>query len=105
MTRLGVPLLGCFLLVLLWALGIRAAKDWERWKTTGPSSPARKQFEAKAEELLNSLADLDELFDAGKVEKKQYWKERLELKAKLMAILKKGPPALRESYATRRVPR
>lgn len=105
MTRLGVPLLGCFLLVLLWGLGIRAAKDWERWKTTGPSSPARKQFEAKAEELLNSLADLDELFEAGKVEKKQYWKERLELKAKLMAILKKGPPALRESYATRRVPR
>ena len=105
MTRLGVPLLGCFLLVLLWSLGIRAAKDWERWKTTGPSSPARKQFEAKAEELLNSLADLDELFETGKIEKKQYWKERLELKAKLMAILKKGPPALRESYATRRVPR
>jgi hypothetical protein len=105
MSKLGVPLLGCFLLVLLWALGIRATKDWQLWKATGPSSPAGKQFEAKAEELLNSLADLDELFEAGKVEKKQYWKERLELKAKLMAILKKGPPALRESYATRRVPR
>lgn len=105
MTRLGVPLLACFLLVLLWALGIRMGKDWERWKSQNPSSPMRKQFEAKAEALLNSLADLDELFEAGKIEKKQYWKERLELKAKLMAILKKGPPSLRESYATRRVTR
>ena len=105
MTKLGVPLLGCMLLVLLWALGIRAAKDWEKWKTTGPASPASKKFETKAEELLNSLADLDELFEAAKIEKKQYWKERLELKAKLIAILKKGPPALRETYATRRVPR
>lgn len=103
MTRLGVPLLACFLLVLLWALGIRASKDWQRWKSGGMSSPARGQFEAKAEELLNSIADLDELFETGKIEKKQYWKERLELKAKLMAILKKGPASLLESYATRRV--
>jgi hypothetical protein len=103
MNNLGVPLLACFLLVLLWALGIRASKDWA--KPHGPLSPVRHEFEAKAEELLNSIADLDELFEAGKIEKKQYWKERLELKAKLMTILKKGPGSLLESYATRRVSR
>jgi hypothetical protein len=103
MTKLGVPLLACFLLVLLWGLGIRAGKDWA--KTRGPASPARHEFEAQAEELLNSIADLDELFEAGKIEKKQYWKERLELKAKVMTILKKGPASLLESYATRRVSR
>jgi hypothetical protein len=103
MNNLGVPLLACFLLVLLWALGIRAARDWA--KNRGPASRAHQRFEAKAEELLNSIADLDELFQAGKIEKKQYWKERLELKAKLMTILKKGPASLLESYATRRVSR
>lgn len=103
MTRLGVPLLICFLLVLLWALGIRASKDVKRLKARGETGPARQKFEAQAEALLNSIADLDELFEAKKIEKKQYWKERLELKAKLMAILKKGPSSLLESYATRRV--
>jgi hypothetical protein len=103
MTKLGVPLLICFLLVLLWALGIRSSKDWRRWKARGAAAPARKQFEAEAEALLNSIADLDELFEAGKIEKKKYWKERLELKAKLMTILKKGPSSLLESYAIRRV--
>lgn len=103
MTKLGVPLLIAVLLVLLWALGICAGKEWQRLKTRGGASPERRKFEAKAEELLNSIADLDELFEAEKIEKKQYWKERLELKAKLAAILKKGPAPLLEDYATRRV--
>jgi hypothetical protein len=103
MTKLGVPLLACFLLVLLWALGICASKEWQQMKKRGATTPERKKFEAKAEELLNSIADLDELYEAQKIEKKQYWKERLELKAKLTAILKKGPASLLESYATRRV--
>lgn len=103
MTKLGVPLLIAILLVLLWALGICAGKEWQRLKTRGGASPERKKFESKAEELLNSIADLDELFEAEKIDKKQYWKERLELKAKLAAILKKGPASLLESYATRRV--
>jgi hypothetical protein len=100
MNNLGMPLMACFLLVLLWALGIRTSKDWTKART---ARPARQKFEAKAEELLNSIADLDELFEAGKIEKKKYWKERLELKAKLTTILKKGPASLLETYATRRV--
>jgi len=105
MTRLGVPLLVCFLLILLWALGVRASKEWPRWKERQAASPANKQLEARADALFNSLADLDELFASGKVEKKKYWKERLELKAKLMAILKKSPSPHSEPYATRRDPR
>ena len=105
MTRLGIPLFICFLLILLWALGIRVSKEWSRWKDQKAASPARKQLEAKADALFNSLADLDELFATGKIEKRKYWKERLELKAKLMALLKKGPPLQIEPYATRRNPR
>lgn len=105
MTRLGIPLFICFLLILLWALGIRVSKEWSRWKDHQASSPARKQLEAKADALFNSMADLDELFATGKIEKKKYWKERLELKAKLMALLKKGQPLHIEPYATRRNPR
>ncbi len=104
MRRLGVPLLACFLLVLVWALGIGAAKEWPRWQERRAATPAQKQLEAKAEALFNSLADLDELFDSGKVAEKKYWRERLELKAKLVAMLKKGPSSLLESYATRRIP-
>ncbi|HET7840097.1 MAG TPA: carboxypeptidase-like regulatory domain-containing protein [Terriglobia bacterium] len=103
MTKLGVPLLACFLLVLLWALGICASKEWQHLKTRSRLGRERQQFESQAEELFNSIADLDELFEAQKIEKNQYWKERLELKAKLTAILKKGPASLLESYATRRV--
>jgi hypothetical protein len=55
--------------------------------------------------LFNSLADLDELFATGKIAEKPYWKERLELKARLVAKLKKAPPALLESYAIRHTPR
>ena len=105
MTRLGVPLFICLLLVMLWALGVRASKEWSRWKERQATSPDRKQLEARTDGLFNSLADLDELFEAGKIEKKKYWKERLELKAKLVAILKKGPPVRIEPYASRRNPR
>jgi len=105
MTRLGVPLFVCLLLVLLWALGVRVSKEWGRWKDRQAASPVQKQLEARTEKFLNALADLDELFAAGKIEKKQYWKERLELKAKLMAILKKGPSSHSEPYATRNDPR
>jgi len=105
MTRLGAPLLACFLLVLLWALGVRVAKEWPQWRARRGSSPERKQLGAKVDTLVNSLADLDELFAAGKVGEKQYWKERLELTARLVAILKKAPASLLESYATRNTAR
>jgi len=105
MTRLGLPLLGCFLLILLWALGVAVAKEWALWKKWRGASPAQKELEAKVEPLLNSLADLDELFDSGKLAEKKYWKERQQLKAKLGTILKTGPSSLIESYATRRIPR
>jgi 5-hydroxyisourate hydrolase-like protein (transthyretin family) len=100
-TRLAVPLLACFVLLLIWALGIRVAKEWPRLKEQRKTSSAQKELAAKADELFNSLADLDELFAAGKVAEKQYWKERLELKARLIATLKKASPLLLESYATR----
>jgi len=105
MTKLGWPLLACFLLLLLWALGVRAAKEWPSLAEQNSSQPARKRLESKVEGLLNALADLDELFAAGKIAERKYWKERLELKAKLVAILKKSPPAFLQSYATRNIPR
>lgn len=105
MTRLGAPLLACFLLVLLWALGVRLAKEWPQWQARRGSSPERKQLGAKVDALVNSLADLDELFATAKVAEKQYWRERLELKARLVAILKKAPASLLESYATRNTAR
>ncbi len=100
-TKIGVLLLLCFLLVLLWALGIRAAKEWPRWKAGHLGSPVQKQFQSKFEGLIHSMAALDELFAAGKVPEKKYWKERLELKAKAVALLKKGPAVNVESYAAR----
>jgi hypothetical protein len=104
MTRLGIPLGGCFLLLLLWALGVRTAKEWDT-KTPAKVNSHNKELEAKAEELFNSLADLDELFAAGKIKDKKYWKDRLELKARLVATLRKGTPSLLESYANRNVAR
>lgn len=101
MTQLAAPLLACFLLVLLWALGIRVAKEWSHWQERNSRSPAHKQIEAKVDGLVNSLADLDELFASGKIVENKYWKERLELKARLAAVLKKAPPSLLESYVTR----
>jgi hypothetical protein len=105
MTKLGVPLLACFLLVLLWALGVRVAKEWPQWQARRGHSPVQKQLGAKVEGLVNSLADLDELFAAGKIGEAKYWKERLELKARLAAVLKKAPPSLLETYATRNAAR
>jgi hypothetical protein len=100
-TSLGIPFLLCFLLVLLWALGIRAAKEWPRWKARQQGSPVQKQFRAKLDTLINSIADIDELFASGKIQEKQYWKERLELKAKAVAILKAGPSTKSKPYASR----
>jgi 5-hydroxyisourate hydrolase-like protein (transthyretin family) len=100
-TRLALPLLACFLLLLVWALGIRLAKEWPRFKEQRRTSLIQKELECTVDALFNSLADLDELFAAGKVAETQYWKERLDLKARLMATLKKASPLLLESYATR----
>lgn len=105
MTRMGGPLLACFLLVLLWGLGVRVAKEWPKWKAQQSASQMQKALEVEVEKLFNSIADLDELFTAGKIAEKPYWKERLELKARLVATLKKAPPALLESYAIRHAPR
>ncbi len=99
-TSVGIPFLLCFLLVLLWALGIRVAKEWPRWKAKQKGSPVQKQFRAKMETLINSIADIDELFASGKIPEKKYWKERLELKAKAVAILKAGPSTKSKPYAS-----
>ena len=62
MTRMGGLLLACFLLVLLWGLGVRVAKEWPKWKAQQSASELQKALEAEVEKLFNSLADLDELF-------------------------------------------
>lgn len=105
MTRMGGLVLACFLLVLLWGLGVRVTKEWPKWKLQRSASQLQKVLEVEVENLFNSIADLDELFAAGKITEKPYWKERLELKARLVAKLKKAPPALLESYAIRHTPR
>jgi len=104
MTRLGLPLLGCFLLVLLWAMGVRISKEWATRDAARSGHPAQKQLEGKIEKLINSIANLDELFEAGKIPEKRYWGERLDLKAKLIVLLKSSPPVFLESYATRHNP-
>ena len=95
----------CMLLVLLWALGVRTAKEWKPSQQQKPQSSARKELDSRLDALLKSIADLDDLRESGKVAEKAYWKERLELKAKVVAILKKLPPSLVESYATQHLPR
>ena len=100
-TSVGVPFLLCFLLVLLWALGIRVSKEWPRWKASQKGSPVQKQFRAKLDTLINSIADIDELYASGKIAEKKYWKDRLELKAKAVAILKAGPSSKSKPYASR----
>jgi hypothetical protein len=45
---------------------------------------------------------LDELFSSGKIAENQYWKERLELKAKAVAILKKEPSTKPNPVASRK---
>ncbi|MGH9407000.1 MAG: hypothetical protein ACRD3D_14355 [Terriglobia bacterium] len=102
MSRIGLPLIGCFLLVLLWGMGVRVSKEWARRGASRPGSPAQKELEAKIGKLLDSVANLDELFEAGKIHEKKYWRERLDLKARLVVALKTTPPAFIESYATRR---
>jgi 5-hydroxyisourate hydrolase-like protein (transthyretin family) len=101
LARLTVPLLACFLLILLWALGICLTREWPRFKEQRRTSSVQLELKATVDSLFNSLADLDELFAEGKVAEKHYWKERLDLKARLMATLKKASPLLLESYATR----
>jgi hypothetical protein len=100
-TSVGVPFLLCFLLVLLWALGIRASKEWPRWKARQKGSPVQKQFRAKLDTLINSIVDIDELYASGKIAEKKYWKDRLDLKAKAVAILKAGPSTKSKPYASR----
>jgi hypothetical protein len=107
-TKFALPVLGCFLLIFLWALGVRIAREWPRLKQkreADPVKPGSKRINAKVDKLLNSLADLDELFAGGKIADKDYWKERLELKARIVAALKKTSPPPVESYASRRSPR
>ncbi len=104
-TRMGGLVLAAFLLVLLWGLAVRAAKEWPKWKAMQSAGQIQKALESEVDNLFNSLADLDELFANAKIAEKPYWKERLELKARLVAKLKKAPPALLESYVTRHTPR
>jgi len=103
-SELAGPVLVAFSLLLLWALGVRVAKEWPRLKVQAGDGP-NLLLNAKVEKLLNSVADLDELFAAGKIAEPKYWKERLDLKARLVAELKKTPPSLLESYAARQHPR
>jgi hypothetical protein len=105
MTRVGVLLLICLLLVLVWALGVRVAKEWGKAQEQGPDSAAQKQLEAKVEALLDSMAGLDELHKNGKIADEPYWKERLELKARVAGILKQGSPNLLKPYASQPNPR
>ncbi len=105
MTRLGALLMVCLLLVMLWALGVRTAKEWKPSQDQKPESATRKELGSRLDTLLKSIADLDQLRENGKVAEKAYWKERLELKARVVAILKQLPPSLVESYATRNLPR
>jgi len=86
-------------------LGVRVAREWPKWKAQKSVSQLHQALEAEVETLFNSLADLDDLFATGKITEKPYWRERLELKARLVAALKKAPPTLLESYATRHTPR
>lgn len=101
LSRVGLPLLACFLLVLFWALAVCVAREWTKVKENRGAHRAQKHLEAKLEGLVNSLADLDELFASGKIQEKKYWKARLELKARLAAALRKGPPTLLKSHAIR----
>ena len=103
-SQVGLPILAGFLLLLFWALGVRVMRDWPRLKTRVAGSNAPPPLDAKVEKLLTSIADLDELFAARKVVESKYWKERLELKARLVTLLKKNPPVGLESYATRSHP-
>lgn len=103
-SQLAGPIVVALLLLLLWALGVRVAKEWSGLKAKAGDGPSLL-LNAKVEKLLNSVADLDELFATGKIPEPKYWKERLDLKARLVAELKKTPASLLESYAARQQPR
>ncbi len=103
-AEVGGFILGGFLLLLFWALGVRVIRDWPRLKARAAGPGPATLLDSKAEKLLTSIADLDELFAAKKIAESKYWKERLELKARLVTLLKKNPPAGLESYATRSQP-
>lgn len=103
-SNLTAPVLAGLLLLLLWALAVRMMKEWPHIKAEATGEPAGRTLDPQAEKLLNSIADLDELFATGKIAEPKYWKERLELKARLVAFLKKSPPATLESYAARQNP-
>jgi hypothetical protein len=104
-SQLTAPVLAGFLLLLLWALGVRVVKEWPKLRAQMVEEAENAKLDPKAEKLLNSIADLDELFAASKIAEPAYWKERLELKARLVALLKKNPPAQLGAYATRQSPR
>jgi hypothetical protein len=104
-SQLTAPVLAGFLLLLLWALGVRVVKEWPKLRAQMVEEAESAKLDPKAEKLLNSIADLDELFAASKIAEPAYWKERLELKARLVALLKKNPPAQLGAYATRQSPR
>jgi hypothetical protein len=104
-STVGAPILAGFLLLLFWALGVRVLKDWHRLKARIAAEGSAPPLDAKVEKLLTSMADLDELFAGKKIPESKYWKERLELKARLVTLLKKNPPAGLESYAARPQPR
>jgi hypothetical protein len=104
-SQLTVPVLAGFLVLLLWALGVRVVKEWPKLKTQMAEEAESAKLDPKADKLLNSIADLDELFAGSKIAEQAYWKERLELKARLVAVLKKNPPTQLGSYAARQSPR
>jgi hypothetical protein len=104
-SQLTIPVLAGFLILLLWALGVRVAKEWPKLKAQVAEEAEGPKLDPKAEKLLNSIADLDELLGGNKIGEEAYWKERLELKARLVALLKKSPPASLNSYASRQTPR
>lgn len=104
-SQLTAPVLAGFLVLLLWALGVRVVKEWPKLKTKMAGEAESAKLDPKADKLLNSIADLDELFAASKIAEQAYWKERLELKARLVALLKKNPPSRLSPYAIRQSPR
>jgi hypothetical protein len=104
-SQLTTPVLAGFLVLLLWALGVRVAKEWPKLKAQVAQESESAKLDPKVEKLLNSIADLDELFAANKIAEQAYWKERLELKARLVALLKKSPPARLTANAARQAPR
>ena len=91
MTRMGGLVLACFLLVLLWGLGVRVAKEWPKWKAQQSASQLQKALEAEVDNLFNSLADLDELFAAGKIQRKALLERAPGTESALGGQIEKSP--------------